>query len=58
MEKIANKVRENVNTVADAVNQITRISSVVEKNVQISRNTREASSDMAEITGRLREMVD
>lgn len=58
VEKIANKVRENVNTVADAVNQITRISSVVEKNVQISRNTREASSDMAEITGRLREMVD
>lgn len=58
VEKIANKVRENVNTVADAVNQITRISSVVEKNVQISQNTREASSDMAEITGRLREMVD
>ncbi len=58
VEKIADKVRENVNTVADAVNQITRISSVVEKNVQISRNTREASSDMAEITGRLREMVD
>ena len=33
-------------------------SEVVEQNVEISHNTKQASSNMAEITGKLLEMVE
>lgn len=51
-------VRRNVDIVADAVNQMSRISDVVEKNVQISENTKQVSSKMADITGKLLEIVE
>lgn len=58
VEKITNMVQQNVAVVTNAVSQIERISSVVEKNVQISHNTKQVSSNMADITGKLLEMVE
>ncbi|RKI40172.1 methyl-accepting chemotaxis protein [bacterium D16-51] len=58
VEKITNMVQKNVEIVTDAVSQIERISSVVEQNVQISNNTKQASSSMADITGKLLEMIE
>ncbi len=58
VEKITNMVRQNVYTVEHAVDQIGRISNVVEENVQISQNTKQVSSHMADITGKLLEMVE
>lgn len=55
---ITNMVKKNVNTVDDAVSQIERISNVVEENVQISGNTKQVSSNMAEVAGRLLEIVE
>lgn len=55
---ITDMVRQNVAIVVGAVNQIERISGVVEENVQISQNTKQASSNMAEITGKLLELVE
>lgn len=56
--QITHMVKQNVDIVADAVNQMGRISSVVEKNVQISQDTKQVSSDMADITGKLLEIVE
>ena len=47
-----------MDTVAYAVSQIGKISDVVEKNVQVSQNTKQASSNMADITGKLLEIVE
>ncbi len=58
VEKITDMVRQNVQTVEHAVDQIGRISNVVEENVQISQNTKQVSSNMADITGKLLEMVE
>lgn len=58
VQEITGMVRKNVSIVSDAVNQIESISSVVEENVQISHETKQASSNMAEITGKLLEMVE
>lgn len=44
--------------VTNAVSQIDRISDVVEQNVEISHNTKQASSNMAEVTGKLLEIVE
>lgn len=55
---ITDMVRQNVEIVVGAVNQIERISNVVEENVQISQNTKQASTNMAEITGKLLELVE
>ncbi len=57
-KKLPNMVRENVNIVSHAVTQIERISSVVEENVQISHDTKKVSSNMADITGKLLEIVE
>lgn len=56
--EITDMVRKNVDSLVGAVNQIERISSVVEENVQISQNTKLASANMAEITGKLLELVE
>lgn len=56
--EITEMVRRNVDIVGSAVSQIGRITSVVEQNVQISHDTKQVSSDMADITGKLLEMVD
>ncbi|MCI9078258.1 MAG: HAMP domain-containing protein [Lachnospiraceae bacterium] len=58
VEKITGMARQNVEIVTHATEQIERISSVVEKNVQVSNNTKQVSSNMADITGKLLEMVE
>ena len=58
VEKITGMVMQNVEIVTHATEQIERISSVVEKNVQVSNNTKQVSSNMADITGKLLEMVE
>lgn len=54
---ITEMVKKNVDIVANAVSQIGRISSVVEENVQISQDTKQASSNIADITGQLLQLV-
>ncbi len=56
--RITNMVRQNVDIVSHAVSQIERISNVVEENVRISQNTKQVSSNMADITGKLLEIVE
>lgn len=56
--KITDQVKENVAIVSDALDQIKRITGVVEKNVQISENTKQVSANMADITGKLMGMID
>ena len=58
MDRITGMVRENMGIVTNAVSQIDRISDVVEQNVEISHNTKQASSYMAEVTGKLLEIVE
>ncbi len=58
VEKITDMVKGNVGIVTSAVSQIGRISDVVEKNVEISHNTKQASSNMADITGNLLRIVE
>lgn len=58
VEKITGLVRDNVSIVSDAVKQIESISAVVEKNVEISQNTKRVSANMAEITGKLMDIVE
>lgn len=55
---ITGMVRQNVDIVSNAVSQIGRISNVVEENVQISQNTKQASSNVADITRKLLELVE
>lgn len=55
---ITEMVRKNVDIVSNAVSQLERISSVVEDNAQISQSTKHASSNMAEITEKLLELVE
>lgn len=56
--EITNMVRQNVDIVSHAVSQIERISNVVEDNVHISQNTKQVSANMADITGKLLEIVE
>lgn len=58
ISEITNMVQQNVEIVSHAVSQIERISNVVEENVQISQNTKQVSSNMADITGSLLEIVE
>jgi len=58
IENITSIVKQNVDIVSHAVSQIERISNVVEENVQISQNTKQVSSNMADITGKLLEIVE
>ncbi len=51
-------VRHNVDSVSDAVSQMGRISNVVEENMRISQNTKQASSNMADVAGKLMDMVE
>lgn len=56
--EITEMVRQNVEIVTGAVGQIGRITNVVEENVRISQDTKRASSNMADITGKLLELVE
>ena len=55
---IADMVRENVNIVAEAVQEIDRIGTVVDENVEIAHNSKQISNDMAEITDNLMQLVN
>lgn len=57
VEQIADMVSRNVDIVASAVGQIERISGVVEENVRISQDTQKASSHMADIAGKLMDII-
>lgn len=56
--EITGMVRENVSIVSQAVEGLDRISGVVEKNVEISQNTEQVSTNMAEEAGRLLKLVE
>lgn len=55
---ISDMVQQNAEIVKLAVSQLGQISDVVEENVRISQNTKEASSDMADITDNLLELME
>lgn len=57
IETVTGMVRQNVDIVSHAVRQIERISGVVEENVRISQDTKQVSSNMAEITEKLLGLV-
>ena len=57
VEEIAEMVRKNVTVVTKTVSELDRIASVVDSNVEISQSSKKASTDMAEITGQLMELV-
>ena len=54
---IADMVRENVSIVSEAVDEIEKIETVVDANVQIAHNSKQISTDMADITGQLMTLV-
>lgn len=56
--EISKMAQRNVDIVTSAAGQIDRISNVVEENVRISQDTKQVSSDMADITGKLLQLVD
>lgn len=58
IEEITDMVRQNVNSVSGAVGQMGRISNVVEENMRISQNTKQVSSNMANLAGKLLEIVE
>ncbi len=57
VEEIAEMVRGNVTVVSKTVSELDRIASVVESNIQISQNSKQASTDMVEITEQLMKLV-
>ena len=57
VEKIAEMVRENVEVVGQAVNEINRIGDVVNANVAISQDSKRMSVNMADITDKLTALV-
>lgn len=58
VEEISSMVQKNVSIVDLAVRQLTQISNVVTANVDISQNTKEVSSNMADITNNLLELIE
>ncbi len=58
VESISQMVQQNVSIVDLAVRQLVQITNVVTENVDISQNTKEASSNMADITDSLLEMIE
>ncbi len=58
VESISQMVQQNVSIVDLAVKQLVQITNVVTENVDISQNTKEASSNMADITDSLLEMIE
>lgn len=58
VKEIVNMVKENMDIVADAVERMGKISDVVEKNVQISENTKQVSSNVADVAGKLLDLVE
>lgn len=57
IKEITNMVHENISIVEHAVTEISKISNVVNTNVEISQNSKQISTNMAEITGHLMEII-
>lgn len=58
VKEITRMVKQNVDTVSHAVERLDVISDVVEKNVEISNNSKAVSERMAEESGKLLELVE
>lgn len=58
VNEITNMVRQNVQTVSRAVDGLDAISQVVDKNVEISQNSKTVSSNMAEEAEKLLDLVE
>lgn len=58
VRSIAEMVKHNMNIVAEASDGMTRISGVVEKNIRISQDTKQVSSNMVSVSGKLLELVE
>ena len=56
--KITDMVKQNVETVSHAVEGLDVIANVVQKNVQISQNSKEVSMHMADEAGKLLDLVE
>ncbi|MBO4338277.1 MAG: HAMP domain-containing protein, partial [Lachnospiraceae bacterium] len=57
VDSIAELVRGNVSAVSEAVHEIDKIETVVDRNVAIVHSSKKVSADMADITGQLLELV-
>lgn len=57
VDDVAKMVRENVSTVSRAVDEIDKIEVVVDRNVEIAHNSKQASADIVDITGQLMDLV-
>lgn len=58
VEEISGMVQQNVSIVDLAAKQLVQISNVVTENVNISQNTKEVSSNMADITNNLLNIIE
>ncbi|MBQ9278676.1 MAG: HAMP domain-containing protein [Lachnospiraceae bacterium] len=58
VDEIAVMVRENVVTLSETINEIEKIEAVVDENVSIAQNSKQISENMADVTGRLMELVN
>lgn len=58
VKEITKMVKQNVDTVSHAVERLDVISNVVEKNVEISKNSKAVSERMADESGKLLELVE
>lgn len=58
VKDIADMVRQNVSVVTQALDGLEHISSVVERNVEVSQNSEQVSMTMAEEAGNLLKMVE
>ena len=57
VDSVAEMVRGNVSAVSRAVNEIDKIETVVDRNVEIARSSKQVSSDIVDITGQLMDLV-
>ena len=57
VESVAKMVRENVSAVSRAVDEIDKIETVVDQNVQIAQNSKQVSAEIVGIAGQLMELV-
>lgn len=58
VREITNMVKQNVDTVSQAVEGLDVIADVVDKNIEISKNSKVVSEQMAEEAGKLLELVE
>ncbi len=57
VDSVAEMVRGNVSAVSRAVNEIDKIETVVDRNVEIAHSSKQVSSDIVDITGQLMDLV-